>query len=250
LLRAFNTLTERLQNMEKARERLLANLMHELGRPLGALLSAIQALASGAEEDPAIRQELLEGMDAEVRRMRHLLDDLIHVHDRTLGPLRLNRKPTALRPWLVQILSPWREAAQDKGLGWQTDFPADLPTLEIDPDRLAQALGNIASNAVKYTPPGGEVGLSAGMKDAKVWIRVRDSGPGIAPEEQERIFNPFYRGPADRRFPQGMGLGLSIARDLVTAHGGRIEVQSAPGAGSAFTVWLPCQSTDKERRAR
>lgn len=249
LMRAFNTLTERLQNMEKARERLLANLMHELGRPLGALLSATQALAGGAVEDPAIRRELLEGVDAEVRRMRHILDDLIHLHDQTLGPLQLNRKPTALHPWLVQIFGPWREAAQDKGLRWQTDFPVDLPMLEIDPDRLAQALGNVVSNAIKYTPPGGEVGLSAGVEDTEVWIRVRDSGPGIAPGEQERIFIPFYRGPTDRRFPQGMGLGLSIARDLVAAHGGRIEVQSTLGVGSAFTVWLPCPSTDGENYA-
>jgi two-component system sensor histidine kinase BaeS len=249
LLRAFNTLTERLQNMERARDRLLANLIHELGRPLGALLSAIQALAGGAEEDPAIRQELLEGMDAEVRRMRRLLDDLIHVHDRTLAPLQLDRKPTVLHPWLVQILGPWREAAQDKGLRWQTNILTDLPTLEIDPDRLAQALGNVVSNAIKYTPPGGEVGLSAGIEDTEVWIRVRDSGPGIAPEDQERIFIPFYRGPADRRFPQGMGLGLSIARELVIAHGGCIEVQSTLRAGSAFTIWLPCKASGRERRA-
>ena len=239
LLRAFNTLAERLQSLEKARQRLLANLVHELGRPLGALLSAIQALAGGAEEDPAVRRELLDGMDAEVRRMQHLLDDLTRLYDQTLGPLELDRKPIALHPWLVQVLGPWREAAQDKGLRWQTDLPADLPALEIDPDRLAQALGNVVSNAIKYTPPGGEVNVSAGTKAGEVWIRVQDSGPGLVPEEQERIFTPFYRGLAGHRFPQGMGLGLSIARDQVTAHGGRIEVQSTPGAGSAFTIWLP-----------
>jgi signal transduction histidine kinase len=82
--------------------------------------------------------------------------------------------------------------------------------------------------------------VSASVDGAEIWIRVRDSGPGMEPEEQERIFTPFYRGPAGRRFPQGMGLGLSIARDLVTAHGGRIEVQSTPGVGSTFTIWLPC----------
>jgi len=239
LLRAFNTLTKQLQSLEKARQRLLANLVHELGRPLGALLSAIQALAGGAEEDPAMRQELFEGMEAEIRRMRHLLDDLTRLYDQTLGPLELDRKPTALHPWLVQVLSPWRETAQNKGLHWKADLPADLPALEIDPDRLAQALGNVVSNAIKYTPPGGEVGLSAGMNGTETWIRVHDSGPGIAPEEQKRIFVPFYRGSVGRRFPQGMGLGLSIARDLVAAHGGRIEVQSAPGAGSTFTIWLP-----------
>ncbi|HUV88526.1 MAG TPA: HAMP domain-containing sensor histidine kinase [Anaerolineae bacterium] len=239
LLRAFNTLAERLQSLEKARRRLLANLVHELGRPLGALLSAIQALAGGAEGDPAVRQELLGGMDAEVRRMQHLLDDLTHLYDQTLGPLELDRQPTPLSSWLAQVLGPWREAAQDKGLHWQVDLPADLPVLEIDPDRLAQALGNVVSNAIKYTPAGGQVSVSAGTEAEQACIRVDDSGPGIAPEEMERIFTPLYRGAAGRRFPSGMGLGLSIARDLVAAHGGRIDLHSTPGAGSTFTLWLP-----------
>ena len=95
------------------------------------------------------------------------------------------------------------------------------------------------SNAVKYTPAGGEVAISAGVEDANVWIRVRDTGIGIPSEEQARIFEPFYRGTTGRRFPQGMGLGLSIARDLLAAHGGRIEVESTPGVGSTFTLWLP-----------
>lgn len=239
LLHAFNTLSEELQRLERSRKRLLANLVHELARPLGALLSAIQALVGGAEKDPAMRRELLEGMEAEIRRMRRLLDDLTHLYGQTMGPLELDRKPTALHPWLVQVVSPWREAARGKGLRWQINLPTDLPRPEIDPDRLAQALGNVVSNAIKYTPPGGEVAVSAGIEAEKVWIRVRDSGPGIPSEEQARIFTPFYRGSVGRRFPQGMGLGLSIAHDLVTAHGGRIEVQSTPGAGSTFTIWLP-----------
>jgi signal transduction histidine kinase len=239
LLRAFNTLAQQLQSLEKARQRLLANLVHELGRPLGALLSAAQALGGGAAEEPALRQELVEGMEAEVQRMQHLLDELTHLYDQTLGPLELDRRPVALSPWLAQVVAPWREAAQGKGLRWQTDLPADLPALAIDSDRLAQALGNLVSNAVKFTPPGGEVTIAAGADKDAVWIRVRDSGPGIAPEEQEHIFTPFYRGAAGSRFPQGMGLGLSIARDLVAAHGGHIKVQSTPGAGSAFTIYLP-----------
>jgi two-component system sensor histidine kinase BaeS len=242
LLRAFNTLQEQLRSLEAARKHLLANLVHELGRPLGALLSATQALAGGADRDPALRQELVRGIEAEVKRMQHLLEDLTHLYDQTLGSLELDRKPTALYPWLVQALSPWREAAQDKGSRWQVDLPFDLPALEIDSDRLAQALGNVVSNAVKYTPSGSEISVSAGTEDGWVWIRVHDSGPGVAPEEQERIFAPFYRGSAGRRFPQGMGLGLAIARDLVAAHNGRIEVQSTPGQGSAFTLWLPWQS--------
>ena len=239
LLRAFNTLTDQRRELEKSRKRLLANLVHELGRPLGALLSATQALASGADENPDLRTELLDGMEGQMQLMRRLHDDLTRLYDQTLGPLELERKPLALSPWLMQELAPWREAAQHKELRWQTYIPDDLPELILDADRIGQALGNVISNAIKYTPSDGEVTVSAGVEEAEVWIRVRDTGVGIPPEEQVRIFEPFYRGTTGRRFPQGMGLGLSIARDLLIAHGGHINVESAPGAGSTFTLWLP-----------
>lgn len=245
LLRAFNTLAGRLQGMEKARRRLLANLTHELGRPLGALLSAIQALGGGADEDPVLRRELIEGMEAEVLRMQRLVDDLSDLYDRALGQLELDRQAVALSQWLAHILVPWREMAQTKGLRWQAELPTDLPTVWADPDRLAQAVGNLLSNAIKFTPPGGEVSVGVGVEAREVWIRVRDSGPGIAPEEIEHVFTPFYRGSAGRRFPQGMGLGLSIARDLVEAHGGRIEARNVPGGGCEFVVWLPAGEAEQ-----
>lgn len=239
LLRAVNTLVDRLHNLEQARRQLLANLVHELERPLGAMHSAVQALLGGADADTALRQDLLIGMDGEMDRLQHLLDDLAQLHDQVLGTLELDRRPVALSTWLGPLLATWREAAQRKELRWETIIPSDLPTLEADPDRLARALGNLLSNAVKYTPAGGGVSVEAGVEDGSAWIRVNDTGPGIAPEEQERIFTPFYRGDASRRFPQGMGLGLSIARDLVAAHGGRLEVHSTLGQGSRFTIWLP-----------
>lgn len=239
LLRAFNALTAQRRELEKSRKRLLANLVHELGRPLGALLSATQALAGGAAQDADLRRELLDGMAGQMQLMRRLLDDLTQLYDQALGPLELERKPVALSPWLAQTLITWREAAQNKGVQWQVNIPDDLPELSLDADRIGQALGNVISNAVKYTPPGGEVAISAGVAAANVWIRVQDTGVGIPPEEQTRIFEPFYRGTTGRRFPQGMGLGLSIARDLLAAHGGRVEVESVPGVGSTFTLWLP-----------
>ncbi len=242
LVRAFNALTIQLQGLEKARLRLLANLVHEIGRPLGALRSAIQALSAGATEDAILREELLNGMEAEVDRMRRLLDDLTQLYGQALGPLELGRSPTAISPWLTQTLSPWREAALGKDLRWQTFLNTDLPTIAIDPDRLAQALGNIVSNAIKYTPQGGSIIISAEVVNNALWLTVQDSGPGIPPEEQQRIFAPFYRGPASQRFPQGMGLGLTIARDLVNAHGGRIELESTTGKGSRFTIILPLES--------
>ena len=239
LAQSFNTLAERLRTLEESRRRLLANLVHEIGRPLGALLAAVQALADGADQDPALRQELQAGMEAQIRRLQHLLDDLAQLHDRVLGTLELDPRPLALDEWLPAILSPWREAATQKGLEWRISIPAGLPVISADPDRLAQAVGNLVSNAIKYTPAPGNVTVSAGSEADAVWIRVSDTGPGIPAEEQERIFTPFYRGLSSGRFPQGMGLGLSIARDLVTAHGGRLTVESAPGSGSRFTIWLP-----------
>ncbi len=244
LLRAFNTLTGQLRSLEKARRRLLANLVHEIGRPLGALLSAAQALRGGADEDPDLRRELVAGMEVEVAQMRHVLDDLTHLYDRTIGPLELDRRPVDLRVWLAQAVVPWREAAQNGGLSWQAAIPSDLPEVQIDGDRLASALGNVLSNAIKFTPSGGGVTVSAGAEGNEVWIRVHDTGPGISPEELGRIFVPFYRGAAGRRFPQGMGLGLSIARDVVSAHDGRITVESDVGKGTAFTIWLPVTFAD------
>lgn len=239
LARSVNSLAERLRGLEQARRQLLANLVHELGRPLGALHSAIQALLGGADRDEALRQELLAGMEDETDRLRRLLDDLAGLHDQVLGALELDRRTIALGEWLTHTLGPWREAAQDKGLQWQANLSSSLPVLKADPDRLGQVLGNLLSNAIKYTPSGGTVSIDAGVKGEMAWIRVGDTGPGIAPEEQARIFDPFYRSQPGRRFPQGMGLGLSIARDVVIAHGGRLDVDSAPGLGSRFTVFLP-----------
>lgn len=244
LLRAVNTLAERLRSLEDTRRKLLANLVHELGRPLGALNSAIHALRSGAAEDADLREELLAGMAIATHQLQRLLDDLAQLHDQALGILELDRRPVSLSEWLPPTLAPWREAAYQEGIEWQTKIAADLPTLEVDADRLGQCLGNLVSNAIKYTPPGGTVSVTAGVGGNMAWIRVQDTGPGISPQEQEHIFTPFYRGESNSRFAQGMGLGLSIARDLLVAHGGRLEVKSTPGEGSTFTCWLPFDATE------
>jgi signal transduction histidine kinase len=242
LVRAFNALVERLQTLEKARHQLLANIVHELGRPLGALQSAIQALRGGADEDPTLRRELLAGMDDELHRLRRLLDDLSGHSDQVLGTLELNRRPIVLNDWLPHVLAPWREAAQRKGLNWTVTLPTESLGVEIDLDRLGQAIGNLLSNAIKYTNRG-TISIEARVDRDVVYIRVSDTGPGISPEGQAHIFEPCYRSQASRRFPQGMGLGLTIARDLVAAHGGRLEVESTPGQGSHFTISLPLQSS-------
>lgn len=239
LLHAFNTLTERLRQVENTRRQLLHNLVHEIGTPLGALHSGIQALQGGADEGAGLRDELLSGMAEEIAKLRRLLDDLAQLHDEVLGAARLETRPVPLLEWLPRVLAPWQRAAQAKGLRWNTQIGTNLPTVQADPDRLLQILGNLLSNAIKYTWPGGQVSIAAGQENSQVWIRVSDTGVGIPPGEQNLIFDPFYRSRLGGRFSEGMGLGLAIARELVNAHGGRLEVESVPGQGSRFTFWLP-----------
>ncbi|WP_322509010.1 HAMP domain-containing sensor histidine kinase, partial [Anaerolinea sp.] len=241
LVEAVNVLAERLKNLESARRQLLANLVHELGRPLGALRSAVQALLNGAVNDHVLSGELLNGMENELVRLQSLLGELTHLYDQVLGDLELERKPVDLKAWLGELIAPWQVNAAEQGVRWETVIPDELPSLSIDPVRMGQALGNLLSNAVKFTPAGGLIRLEVSQTPAEVRICVRDTGAGIPPDELEKIFTPFYRGTQGKRFVEGMGLGLSIARDVVKAHGGRIDVESIVGQGSAFTIVLPLQ---------
>lgn len=244
LLRGVNFLVQRLHDLEGARRQLLANLVHELGRPLGAMRMGLQALLRGAKEDPKLMDELLVGMDEEASRLQYLLDDLAHLHDQVLGALELDRKPIKLTEWLPKVLIPWQEVARQKHLQWHVNIPADIPTIKADPIRLAQVIGNLTSNAIKYTPTRGEVTISAGADENDVWVRVNDTGSGIPFEDQDKIFTPFFRGHQGKRIKQGMGLGLSISRDLVQAHGGKLEFESTPGMGSQFIVYIPWHESD------
>ncbi len=238
LAAAMNALVDRLRTLEGHRKQLLANLVHELGRPLGALNSATQALIQGADRDPELASDLIHGIQGEINRMRRLLNDLAGLYGQVLGTLELDLQPTVIMRWLHTILVPWQIAAQEKDLVWRVEIPADLPVVKVDPDRLAQALGNLCSNAIKFTPQGGQITISAGLETDQLWIQIRDTGPGISPELREKIFQPFYRG-SHARIIQGMGLGLTIANEIVTAHKGRITVDPSPDRGTQFTIWLP-----------
>jgi signal transduction histidine kinase len=242
LAATVNYLTRELNAQEALRNRMLANVVHELGRPLGAIHSAIYAIIQGAAEDDATRDELLHGMDREIQGMQILLEDLTLIKGQLDKPLELDLKPVELSAWLVSTLLPWRSAALDKGITWKTDIPKDLPTITLDPHRMSQALGNLLSNAIKYTPPEGKIDLSAGRTAHEAWISVRDTGLGISLDEQDKVFEPFYRSTKERRFPQGLGLGLTIARELIDAHGGDLKIESAPDEGSKFTITIPLSS--------
>lgn len=236
---SVNELAERLRALEDMRRRSLANIVHELGRPLGAMRSAVHVLRGATGDDPALREELLAGVEAQIERLEPLLDDLAQLHGQVSGEVRLAREPTLVQEWLPPVLLPWRAAALEKGLDWQATVPSSLPEVSIDPTRMAQAVGNLLSNAVKYTPAPGQIVVEGGATGAELWISVADSGPGIAAEEQRQVFQPFYRSVRERRFPQGLGLGLTIAQQNVEAHGGRLLLDATRSAGSRFVITVP-----------
>jgi signal transduction histidine kinase len=150
--------------------------------------------------------------------------------------------------------------AQHKGIEWHSSWPDDLPVINGDPARLEQAIGNLVSNAIKFSPSGGNVSLTAGADSEQFWISVADNGPGITPEDQQHLFEPFFRAESTALKAPGLGLGLSIAKTIAEAHGGSIEVHSYPQDsrypqdnnfpqdshhpvnGSQFTLWIPYHS--------
>jgi signal transduction histidine kinase len=244
LTEAVNSLSARLQTLEAMRRRSFANIVHELGRPLGAVLAAVQVLRGDAGADPDVRAELLDGVHKELTAMEPLLDDLAQLHADATGRRRLDRRAVNVSAWLAGILPPWREAALAKGLAWTAEIPPDLPPADLDAPRMAQVVGNLLSNAIKYTAAGG-VAVSAAAGDGALRIAIADSGPGIPAAEQSQVFDPFYRGQAART-TEGLGVGLAIARSLTEAHGGRLTLDSANGRGSVFTIQLPT-TNDKLR---
>ena len=247
ILNPPDSLQDQRAQLEEARRLLVSSILHEFGRLIGALQAALHALQAGAAEDPRLREELLQGMSQVTRELTRLLEDLAQADPHPFAPLSLHPQPLNLGSWLRMRIPIWAGMARERGLRWEEAIPPDLPLITADPDRLAQALDNLVDNAVKFTPPGGCVRVEAGSGDGRVWIRVQDTGPGIPPEELPRLFEPFYRGRQGGR--PGLGLGLFLARTIVEAHGGHLEITSEPGAGSAFTLILPAAHPDRRGSA-
>ncbi len=242
---AFNTLSNKLYDSEQSRKKLLSYLGHELGRPLGGLSSATDALLHGASKDERLSGDLLKGMKNEIRRLELLVNDL--------ALLRGSGDPThiylirkiAVSDWLSELVTYWAEFMRSKNLDFSYEIADDLPTLHMDDRRMHQALGNLLNNAIKYSSPGKPIQLKASATADTLEISVTDHGVGIQPEDMPHIFQAFYRGSNKRRYVQGMGVGLTITRDIIDAHQGQISVESDPGVRTVFTIRLPIQKLNK-----
>jgi signal transduction histidine kinase len=239
LARAFRSMSGDLQHMLQARTDLLANVSHELRTPLTAVKGLVETLRDGAVEDPSVRDKFLASIEQQTDRLTRLVNDLLTLSRADADALTLQRQRadvTALARACVDQLTPKAQAQQVSLL------VEGSPALAlIDPDRIQQVLINLLDNAVRHSPPSETVIVRVMLLPDHVRVTVSDHGPGIAPSEQERVFERFYRGDKSRARQDdgGAGLGLSIAEALVRAHGGEIGLDSPPGQGISVWFTLP-----------
>lgn len=230
---AFNRLAETLQQEEELRRASVADLAHELRTPVNGLLVRIEAAQDGVL--PA--EENLAAMHAEAVRLTRLLDDLARLADAEQPGLLLAKRPLALDELVVDEADRARPLLAEKGL--ELEVETEPLVVAGDRDRLSQILANLLSNAGRYTEQGG-VRVRVRREAGFAVVEVEDTGVGIAPDDLKHVFKRFWRGDRSRsRATGGAGIGLAIVRELVRAHEGRIDVESVPGRGSTFRVFLP-----------
>lgn len=239
LARAFNAMAGSLERAEQARREMTADIAHELRNPIAVLQGSLEAVVDGVlPPTPENLQPLLE----QTQVLARLVDDLRTVALAEAGHLSLQREPADPAEVAQTAVAQFQAAAEARGIGLTLEAPPGLPAVMLDRQRIIQVLGNLLSNALRHTPPGGSVTCQVSTGDGSVQFAVRDTGAGIPPEALPRIFERFYRADAARaRADGGTGLGLTIAKQLVEAHGGRIEARSAPGQGATVLFSLPLQ---------
>jgi two-component system, OmpR family, sensor histidine kinase BaeS len=236
LARAFNAMASRLEADTEQRRRLLADVSHELRTPLAVIQGNLEGVLDGVY--PADAQHLAPILD-ETRVLSRLIDDLRTLSLAEAGELPVHPEPTDLGLLLRDVAASFRPQAEAAGVAISVAASDGLANAEVDPARTREVLANLLSNALRHTPGGGRIDLSAELiPSGGVTVRVTDTGSGIPAEAMERIFDRFYRSPDS----PGSGLGLPIAQQLVEAQGGTIHAESAPGAGTTITFTLPLGS--------
>jgi two-component system sensor histidine kinase BaeS len=238
LAEAFNRMSDELTRSLHLRQQMTADIAHELRTPLGVILGHAEALSDGVI--PA-SPETFDVIHEEARRLARQVEDLRTLSLSDAGELSI--QPFPIDPGMVLSRSFKAHAAEADAAHIELKLEAApvLPAINVDPDRLTQALDNLVVNALRHTPEGGQVTLGAAQAGDRLRISVRDTGPGVSDDDLEMIFARFYRvDPSRDHQTGGSGLGLAIARSLVKAQGGRIWAEAAPGGGLAVSIEFPC----------
>ncbi|MCG3136663.1 MAG: Adaptive-response sensory-kinase SasA [Phycisphaerae bacterium] len=231
---------------ERARDEFVAHVAHELRTPLTNIQAYAETL--GEFNDPQIQAECFNVINKETRRLSRLVEEMLSRAQLDLGTIQIRRDHVDLWAMLEEALRDLKATAESKKIELVNKLPAKLPTLHADRDKLAVVINNLLANAIKYTPAGGRVTLSAQGQEDSVLMHFADNGIGVAPEDQEKIFDKLYRVQRDEVLKEvGTGLGLTTAREIVREHGGDITLVSEVGKGSTFTVYMPVGQKSKAR---
>ncbi len=239
LARTFNEMSDRLYELEQGRRRLLSAVVHELGRPLGAIKAGAQILSQNGK-DAELVVELSSGIDDQVDQLRRLLDDLALLARDDMKNLALDLVPTDVGELVLEECRRYDPRIREKQISLVTEVTPDAEHPGLDPMRLSQIVGNLLDNAIKYTPHGGTVRVGVRATSDGIEVTIEDSGPGIDPSEFERIFDFLYRSPHQERVREGMGIGLALSRRLAEAQGGGLTAHNrVEGTGARFILFVP-----------
>lgn len=237
LAKAFNSMASDLERVEQYRRNMVADIAHELRTPLSNIKGYLEAILDGVKK-PDI--ETIQSLSEEATLLSRLVDDLQELSLAEAGKLKLDFKPEDIGNIVKQVIRAMQEQVTAKGLLIFTNLPATLPKVNIDSHRISQVLRNLLKNAITHTEKGGSITITAQEQSGWVKVSVADTGEGIPPEALPYIFERFYRADKSRtRATGGSGLGLTIAKELVEAHGGKIEAQSELGKGTCVTFTIP-----------
>ncbi len=237
----FQGMVDRLREVDELERNFLMRVTHELRTPLTAISGHVQAVAEGVV-DPEDMEDSMTAVNEEVRRLDRLVNDLLDLTRLEAHQFRVVSEEVGLESLLEQAAAAFREKARSNEIDFATET-TEAPTVITDGDRVLQIVTNLLDNAFRWTPRGGTVRLSCLSSNGIAAISVSDSGPGIAANDLQAVFHPFY----SRRGEGGTGLGLSIARELAQAMGGRLAVESEVGKGSTFTLSLPRRRRRRRR---